>query len=222
MFWSVPHIIQTKRPERPKKFPIVYYVEENNSGISELPVETKAITAKWHWCWDQYTNHITGCSMNTEASKRWAMIAPALLVEFATLTVFIYHHFSLPLVFSVDSTTTDSRVEHLPFLGSPIPIIVLIVSYVYSVTIWGPNFMKPRKAYDLKGVIKIYNLIQIFTNLYIGIVVSGLFIINFIRFILLLFLHYVVRTTTVENHIRVLKKQKNKKKKTIAWMHAYV
>lgn len=67
--------------------------------------------------------------------------------------------------------------------------------------------MRPRKAYDLKGVIKIYNLIQIFTNLYIGIVVSGLSIINFNRFILLLFLHYVVRTTIVENYIRVLKKK---------------
>lgn len=66
----------------------------------------------------------------------------------------------------------DARVEHLPFLGSPIPIIGLIAGYVYTVTVWGPNYMRPRKAYDLKGVIKIYNLIQIVTNLYIGIIVS--------------------------------------------------
>lgn len=66
----------------------------------------------------------------------------------------------------------DARVEHLPFTGSPIPIIGLIVSYIYFVTVWGPKYMKPRKAYDLKGVIKIYNLIQIATNLYIGIYVS--------------------------------------------------
>lgn len=32
--------------------------------------------------------------------------------------------------------------------------------------------MKSRPAYDLKEVIKVYNLIQIFTNLYIGINVS--------------------------------------------------
>lgn len=67
---------------------------------------------------------------------------------------------------------SDERVEHLPFIGSPLPIVGLIIFYVYFVTEWGPKLMKDRKAFDLKGVIKIYNLIQIFANLYIGFNVS--------------------------------------------------
>lgn len=57
--------------------------------------------------------------------------------------------------------------------GSPIPIVGLVIIYVYFVTEWGPNIMKSRPAYDLKNVIKIYNLIQIFVNLFIGVYVSG-------------------------------------------------
>lgn len=51
-------------------------------------------------------------------------------------------------------------------------IIVLISLYVYFVTYWGQQYMKSRPAYDLKNIIKVYNLIQIVVNLYIGIYVS--------------------------------------------------
>lgn len=66
----------------------------------------------------------------------------------------------------------DPRTEHLPLTGSPFPIIGIVALYVMFVTDWGPKYMKSRPAYDLKEVIKVYNLIQIFTNLYIGICVS--------------------------------------------------
>lgn len=69
--------------------------------------------------------------------------------------------------------TLDARVENFPCVGSPFPIIALLVVYVYFVTAWGPRWMENRKAYDLRGIIKIYNLFQIFANLYIGIYVSG-------------------------------------------------
>lgn len=117
--------------------------------------------------------------MNTEVNESRT---PRTFQTFHILIDFISATLSVPLLLTAAlssfaslttaSTPIDTRVEHFPFLGSPIPIVILIVAYVYSVTIWGPNLMKPRKAYDLKGVIKIYNLIQIFTNLYIGIIVS--------------------------------------------------
>lgn len=66
----------------------------------------------------------------------------------------------------------DPRLENYPMTGSPFPILGLIAVYVYFVTDWGPNFMKNRPAYDLKNVIKIYNLIQIIVNLFVGLYVS--------------------------------------------------
>lgn len=126
--------------------------------------------------------------MNTEASQLDAVYLPNVyrrnlpnnnrfffpIFFLSLLSPSHFHCLCRPSIGFIHALQIDTRVEHLPFLGSPIPIVVLIVTYVYTVTIWGPNIMKPRKAYDLKGVIKIYNLIQIFTNLYIGIVVSGL------------------------------------------------
>lgn len=67
---------------------------------------------------------------------------------------------------------SDPRLESYPMTGSPFPILGLIVIYVLFVTDWGPNLMKNRPAYDLKNVIKIYNLLQIIVNLLIGLYVS--------------------------------------------------
>lgn len=53
-------------------------------------------------------------------------------------------------------------------------IIGIIVIYVYFVNDWGQKFMKSRQAYDLSNIIQIYNLAQIFINLYIGLYVSKL------------------------------------------------
>lgn len=66
----------------------------------------------------------------------------------------------------------DARVESFALIGSPFPIIGLIGVYTYFVTILGPRWMQNRKAYDLKLIINIYNLFQIFANLYISVVVS--------------------------------------------------
>lgn len=67
----------------------------------------------------------------------------------------------------------DTRLVGYTLTGSPIPIIALVFVYVYYVTKWGPKWMESRPAYDLQGFIKIYNLIQIFTNLFIGVYVSS-------------------------------------------------
>lgn len=48
----------------------------------------------------------------------------------------------------------------------------LVVLYVYFVTDWGQKYMKSRPAYDLSSIISIYNVVQIFTNLYIFLYVS--------------------------------------------------
>lgn len=63
---------------------------------------------------------------------------------------------------------TDYRVVNYPLTSSPMFIIGLIIVYVYFVTDLGQKYMKSRPAYDLSNTIKIYNVIQIFMNLFIG------------------------------------------------------
>ncbi|KAJ6642148.1 Elongation of very long chain fatty acids protein 1, partial [Pseudolycoriella hygida] len=61
----------------------------------------------------------------------------------------------------------DPNVEDLPLVNSPHIIVLIVVFYLYSVLKWGPNFMKNRPAYNLKTTIQIYNLSQIYFNIYL-------------------------------------------------------
>ncbi|XP_058059744.1 elongation of very long chain fatty acids protein AAEL008004-like [Anopheles bellator] len=64
----------------------------------------------------------------------------------------------------------DPRVEHYPLLGSPWPIVAIIVIYLKFVKNWGPRMMQNRKPFQLKTIMNAYNLLQIVLNLFIGIV----------------------------------------------------
>lgn len=68
---------------------------------------------------------------------------------------------------------TDPRVEQYPFLGSPFPIALLVVAYVYFVLRLGPWLMRDRKPFDLTNVINVYNFFQICANLYLGLWVGN-------------------------------------------------
>lgn len=68
--------------------------------------------------------------------------------------------------------STDARVDQYPLTSSPMAITILVALYVYFVTNWGQRYMKSRPAYDLNTTIKVYNLIQIVVNLFIGFYVS--------------------------------------------------
>lgn len=69
---------------------------------------------------------------------------------------------------------TDPRVVGYPMVGSPIPVAGIITLYLYFVNKWGPKFMDKRQPYDLQTVMSVFNLVQIFGNFYIMVVVSGL------------------------------------------------
>ena len=68
-------------------------------------------------------------------------------------------------------TDTDRRVDDLPLMDSPVPMMVLCLSYVALVKVIGPNLMKNRKPFNLSALIMAYNVGQIVAN-------SGLFILN--------------------------------------------
>ena len=44
----------------------------------------------------------------------------------------------------------DPRVENLPLMSGPLPTVVICLTYVYIVTIWGPNFMRDRKPIEIR------------------------------------------------------------------------
>nr|CAD7260767.1 unnamed protein product [Timema shepardi] len=70
---------------------------------------------------------------------------------------------------------TNPRVQQWPFLGSPLPLVSIIVAYLYIVLVAGPKFMENRKPHSLKKIIAAYNIFQLFANSFIiyGLLTSG-------------------------------------------------
>ncbi|TGZ31958.1 Elongation of very long chain fatty acids protein, partial [Temnothorax longispinosus] len=52
-------------------------------------------------------------------------------------------------------------------LSSPMPIIFILLAYLYVVYFIGPQFMENRKPYSLKRFIQCYNLFQIGANFWL-------------------------------------------------------
>lgn len=70
-------------------------------------------------------------------------------------------------------TFPDGRVSDLFLVGSFWPITAIIFVYLYFVTGKGQELMRNRRPFELKNIIIIYNLFQIFLNLYTALGVSG-------------------------------------------------
>ncbi|RWS05050.1 elongation of very long chain fatty acids protein-like protein [Dinothrombium tinctorium] len=59
----------------------------------------------------------------------------------------------------------DPRVVYLPFMdGGPWNMMLMISAYLYCVKIVGPQFMRNRKAYDMRNFILLYNISLIIIN----------------------------------------------------------
>nr|CAD7398518.1 unnamed protein product [Timema cristinae] len=71
--------------------------------------------------------------------------------------------------------SSDPRVQQWFFLGSPLPIVSIIVAYLYIVLVAGPKFMENRNPHSLKKIIAAYNIFQLFANSFIiyGMLTSG-------------------------------------------------
>ncbi|XP_018784064.1 PREDICTED: elongation of very long chain fatty acids protein 1 [Bactrocera latifrons] len=61
----------------------------------------------------------------------------------------------------------DPRVQHLPLVGSPLPVAVCLVAYLSFVLHYGPKWMENRKPFNLKYIMRVYNAIQVLANLII-------------------------------------------------------
>lgn len=58
----------------------------------------------------------------------------------------------------------DPRSLSFPLVSTVWPVVSIIAGYLYVVLKAGPTYMEHRKAYDLKTVIRIYNIVQVIAN----------------------------------------------------------
>ncbi|XP_016959886.1 elongation of very long chain fatty acids protein F [Drosophila biarmipes] len=52
----------------------------------------------------------------------------------------------------------------LPLLGGHKPVLMILAAYLLFVKVVGPKIMKKRRPFDLRGPIKVYNIMQILYN----------------------------------------------------------
>uniref|UniRef100_A0A3P8S2C0 Elongation of very long chain fatty acids protein n=1 Tax=Amphiprion percula TaxID=161767 RepID=A0A3P8S2C0_AMPPE len=64
---------------------------------------------------------------------------------------------SAALIYDEFIQNADSRTEDWLLMSSPLPQTIIIAAYIYFVTSLGPRIMENRKAFDLKGVLILYN-----------------------------------------------------------------
>jgi hypothetical protein len=48
-------------------------------------------------------------------------------------------------------------------------VLGIIAAYLYFVNGKGQQWMRDRKPFELNGIINVYNVVQVFLNLYLGI-----------------------------------------------------
>jgi hypothetical protein len=67
----------------------------------------------------------------------------------------------------------DRRMEGLPLMGSPWPTVAICLAYVYVVKVWGPNYMRDRKPFEMKSFLIGYNAFQVVLSAYMFIEVRS-------------------------------------------------
>ncbi|XP_052847657.1 elongation of very long chain fatty acids protein F-like [Drosophila gunungcola] len=60
---------------------------------------------------------------------------------------------------------SPSDPVRLPLLGSHRPVLMILATYLVFIKVLGPKIMQNRKPFDLRGVIKAYNIMQILYNI---------------------------------------------------------
>ncbi|PBC32084.1 Elongation of very long chain fatty acids protein [Apis cerana cerana] len=63
------------------------------------------------------------------------------------------------------TTVSDPRVSDWPLMDSPIPTFLIVLLYLYGVTILGPRVMANRKPFKLRGTLVAYNAFQVIFSL---------------------------------------------------------
>ncbi|XP_037634850.1 elongation of very long chain fatty acids protein 7a isoform X2 [Sebastes umbrosus] len=73
---------------------------------------------------------------------------------------------SAALIYDEFIQNADRRTATWFLMSSPLPQALVIAVYIYFVTSLGPRIMENRKAFDLKGVLIVYNFSVVALSLY--------------------------------------------------------
>ncbi|XP_037941438.1 elongation of very long chain fatty acids protein F-like [Teleopsis dalmanni] len=68
-----------------------------------------------------------------------------------------------------DERHAVKTTTNLPIVGSPVQVIVLTSAYILFVLKIGPYLMRNREPFNVKWLMQIYNVFQVFINLYLGV-----------------------------------------------------
>lgn len=69
-------------------------------------------------------------------------------------------------------TGVHPAVDGMFLMSGPVPIITILLFYLYFVLKFGPNWMKNRKPFDLKNIMIAYNAYQVGFSIWFCIYVS--------------------------------------------------
>ncbi|KAK9731272.1 GNS1/SUR4 family [Popillia japonica] len=64
-------------------------------------------------------------------------------------------------------TKSDPRTRDWLLMASPIPLLMILATYLYFCLWIGPNFMKERQPMELKTITRIYHITQVVLNVFI-------------------------------------------------------
>ncbi|XP_046752080.1 elongation of very long chain fatty acids protein AAEL008004-like [Diprion similis] len=70
-----------------------------------------------------------------------------------------YHYYNVEIA--------DSRTNDWWLISTPLPLMIIIASYLYFVLSCGPRYMRDTKPYSLRTFLTCYNVFQIFYNTWI-------------------------------------------------------
>ncbi|XP_030755478.1 elongation of very long chain fatty acids protein-like [Sitophilus oryzae] len=65
------------------------------------------------------------------------------------------------------SSENDTLVNEWPLMQSPIPVVLIVILYLYFVLNVGPKWMEKRPAFKLKSVLIFYNLYQVLFSVWL-------------------------------------------------------
>ena len=84
-----------------------------------------------------------------------------------TMEAIIYYHREYKRKMEELWDLRDTRVDGYFLMNSIWPTVSIVALYVYIVKIWGPNFMKDRKPYNINTFLIFYNAFQVIVSGYL-------------------------------------------------------
>jgi hypothetical protein len=67
----------------------------------------------------------------------------------------------------VSGHVADPRTKDWMLMSNPVPLLTILITYLYFSTSAGPRWMKDRKPFDLKYTLIAYNALQVILSVWL-------------------------------------------------------